>query len=302
MAEIDPKTANVLYHDAAARSYDEKWSISFDERSMSYVRDRAERMLPKPRYERVLEIGCGTGFFILNLWQVGYVGEAHVTDISTAMLQACVENARRLGCEVLPRPADAEGLPYGDGSFDLVLGHAFLHHIPEPPAALEEIHRVLAPGGAVFIAGEPTRAGDRIAEASRSAVRAAIRGADRVALGQLRNGDHRHASDPQDDRILRELEFAVDLHTFEPADVERWTSDAGFVRIRTETEELLSSVFGWGARTLQAEARPGLLGRRWPAFTYRAYLRLYGIDRLLYRFVPKRLFYNLLLYGEKPQV
>ena len=45
--KLDPKTANILYHDAAARSYDEKWSISFDERCVSYVRDRAERMLPR---------------------------------------------------------------------------------------------------------------------------------------------------------------------------------------------------------------------------------------------------------------
>ena len=55
--KLDPKTANILYHDAAARSYDDKWSISFDERCLSYVRDRADRMLPRSSYDRVLEIG-----------------------------------------------------------------------------------------------------------------------------------------------------------------------------------------------------------------------------------------------------
>lgn len=297
MAAIDPKTANVLYHDAAARSYDEKWSISFDERCIAYVRDRAERMLPKPRYERVLEVGCGTGFFILNLWQAGYVGEAHVTDISTGMLKVCAENARRLGCDLRPRVADAEGLPYEDGTFDLVVGHAFLHHLPDPEAGLAEMYRVLAPGGAAFIAGEPTRAGDRIANSARTFVRSALQGADRVTFGALRNGQQREPA-TDDQRVLRDLEFAVDLHTFEPDDVTGWARQAGFVRVRTETEELLASVFGWGARTLEAEVRPALFPGGWAAFTYRNYLRLYGIDRLLYRFVPKRLFYNLLFYGE----
>src|SRR5439155_10805827 len=117
--KLDPKTANILYHDAAARSYDDKWSISFDERCIAYVRDRAERMLPRTSYDRVLEIGSGTGFFLLNLWQAGFVKEAHATDISPAMLQACGENARRLGCDVKLQTVDAERLPFEDDSFDL---------------------------------------------------------------------------------------------------------------------------------------------------------------------------------------
>ena len=67
LTSLDLVTANVLYHDAAARSYDAKWAISFDDRCVDYVRRRAERMLPRRRYDRVLEIGSGTGFFLLNL-------------------------------------------------------------------------------------------------------------------------------------------------------------------------------------------------------------------------------------------
>ena len=113
---LDPKTANVLYHDAAASTYDRKWAISFDERSRSYVGDRAERMLPRSRYERVLEVGCGTGFFLLNLWQCGYVGEATGCDISPGMLEACGANARRLGFEVrlISSKQDGTGEPSRD--------------------------------------------------------------------------------------------------------------------------------------------------------------------------------------------
>lgn len=296
---LDPKSANVLYHDAAAGSYDEKWSISFDERSIRYVSERADRMLPRQRYGRVLEVGTGTGFFLLNLWQAGYVDEAHATDVSTGMLQACLENARRIGCDLQARPGDAERLPYEDRTFDLVVGHAVLHHLPDPRGALEEIRRVLIPGGAVFIAGEPTRVGDRLAERARTAARTVFRTADRLAGGRFLHGPPSPAT-TDDERILRDLEGEVDLHTFDPEAVGRWAREVGFGNVRVETEELLSSIGGWALRAIEAEARPGLFGARWAGFAYRSYLRLYALDRLLYRVLPKRLFYNLLLFGEKP--
>jgi ubiquinone/menaquinone biosynthesis C-methylase UbiE len=297
--KLDPKTANILYHDAAARSYDDKWSISFDERCVSYVRDRAERMLPRPSYDRVLEIGSGTGFFLLNLWQAGYVKEAHATDISSGMLQACGENARRLGCDVKLRVADAEGLPFDDESFDLVVGHAFLHHLPDWERGLREAYRVLAPGGAIFFAGEPTRLGDRLAGVVKRWTAGAAAVAARIRPDLVRPPPASPRTD--DERILRDLEFAVDLHTFDPGDVGRRAREIGFTDVHTETEELVSSLVGWTVRTIEARARPGLLGERWGMFAYRTYLRLYHLDqRHLYGILPKRLFYNLLLYAEKP--
>jgi ubiquinone/menaquinone biosynthesis C-methylase UbiE len=296
---LDPKTANVLYHDAAARTYDRKWAISFDERSRSYVRERAERMLPRSRYGRVLEVGCGTGFFLLNLWQSGYVEDPNGCDISPGMLEACGENARRLGCKISLRAGDAERLPYDDGEFDLVVGHAFLHHLPEPTQAMGEMFRVLRPGGAVFVAGEPTMLGDRIATMAK---RAAWRGFEVVARirPELRRPPAPEPATEQD-RIVRDLEFAVDLLTFEPTEVERWASAQGFERIRTETEELTAALFGWSVRTVEALARPGLVTERWGNFAYRSWLRLYRLDQgLLYGLVPKRAFYNLLLYAERP--
>ena len=298
-AKLDPKRANILYHDAAARSYDDKWSISFDERCVAYVRDRAERMLPEDTYDRVLEIGSGTGFFLLNMWQAGFVKEAYATDISPGMLQACGENARRLGLDVQLRTADAEGLPFEDESFDLVVGHAFLHHLPDWEQALRDAYRVLAPGGAIFFAGEPTRLGDRLAGISK-------RNARRLTdlAGVFRRGILNPPKPPptnEDERILKDLEFAVDLHTFDPADVERRCRELGFTNIRTETEELLSSLVGWAVRTVESRVRPGALGADWGQFAYGMYLRLYDVDqRYLYRVLPKRAFYNLLLYAEKP--
>ena len=77
-ARSDTKLAQVLYHDWEAETYDDKWSISYDERCIDYARgrfdravlgqDEAQEALP---YGRALELGCGTGFFLLNLMQAG---------------------------------------------------------------------------------------------------------------------------------------------------------------------------------------------------------------------------------------
>ncbi len=195
-ARLDPKAANALYHDAAARAYDGKWAISFDDRCLRYVRERAERMLPGRSYGRVLEIGAGTGFFMLNLWRAGLVAEAHAIDISTGMLAVCAENARTIGCDVRLRVADAERLPFDNGVFDLVVGHAILHHLPSPGAAIEEAYRVLVPGGDLLIAGEPTRRGDRRAKRVGRTVGATVRGAAR----RSRRCDRRRGRGPTPNR------------------------------------------------------------------------------------------------------
>jgi ubiquinone/menaquinone biosynthesis C-methylase UbiE len=298
VAVLDPKAANERYHDAAASTYDAKWSISFDPAAQLYVRERARRMLPERRYGRVLEVGTGTGFFLLNLWQAGYVEEAHATDISAGMLEVCRLNGELLGCEVRTRAADAEGLPYDDASFDLVTGHAFLHHLPEPPAAIAEMVRVLRPGGTLFIAGEPTRWGHRIAGVSKWAARTAFRAA--AALPGLHLREEAPPPATEEERTLRDLEFEVDLHTFAPADVETWARAAGLEDVRVETEELVAACVGWAFRTMEGEARPGLFGHRWGRFAFRAWRTLFAFDRRLEGVVPRGLFYNLLLVGRKP--
>jgi ubiquinone/menaquinone biosynthesis C-methylase UbiE len=54
-----------------------------------------------------------------------------------------------LGAEL--RVADAESLPFGDASFDLVYSHGVLHHTPDIGRAINEVHRVLKPGGTALV-------------------------------------------------------------------------------------------------------------------------------------------------------
>ena len=105
---------------------------------------------------------------------------------------------------------------------------------------------------------------------------------------------------PDQGQPLTDLEWDVDLHTFDPHDVFGMAGRQGFDHVRVETEELLSSMVGWAVRTFEAEAPPGLLGPRWASFAYRAWRSLYAVDAsILYRIVPKDRFYNLLVSGEK---
>jgi ubiquinone/menaquinone biosynthesis C-methylase UbiE len=298
-AILDPKTANVLFHDAAARSYDSKWAIAYDRRCVEHVRVRAQRMLPRRRYDRVLDVGCGTGFLLLNLWLAGYVGEPHGCDISPGMVRICAESARQIGCEIQLRVADAEHLPYADATFDLVVVHAVLHHMPDVSATLGELRRVLRHGGTLLVAGEPTTHGDRMAKAVGRWTAAAVRALARVAP-PLRRPPSSATKLTPDQRIMRDLEWKVDLHTFVPAELGRLVEEAGFDAIRIETEELVSSLVGWAVRTVEAEVPAGILGRRWGWAAYRTYRVLSGLDAVLYRFLPQDLFYNLLLTADRP--
>ena len=146
-------------------TYDEKWSISFDERCINYARDRFVHVAGPAGwpYGRSLELGCGTGFFLLNLKLAGVLDEAHVTDLQPGHGRGGPAQRRRSRLRVEGRVADAEPLPYDDDTFDLVVGHAVLHHIPDVEQALREVLRVLKPGGRFVFAGEPTRYGDVVA-------------------------------------------------------------------------------------------------------------------------------------------
>ncbi len=300
-ARDDPKRANVLYHDWEAGSYDEKWSISYDERCVAYARDRFAYVAgwPDTPYPRALEIGSGTGFFLLNLMQAGLATRGSVTDISPGMVSVARRNAESLGLDVDGRVADAETIPYEDASFDVVVGHAVLHHIPDVQRAMREVLRVLKPGGRFVFAGEPTRHGDLIA---RRLSRATWWAATRVTTLRPLAGWRRPQPELDELSQAAALEAVVDLHTFPPAALRRMAIAAGAVDVSVRTEELTAAWFGWPVRTFEAAVRPGKLGWDWAVFAYRTWLRLSAVDRRLARVVPAGMFYNALVTGIRPGV
>src|SRR5437667_5666182 len=92
---------------------------------------------------RILDIGCGTG---ANLEMLSRFGEAEGVDVSTEALAFC----RERGLQNV-RQGEAEHLPYEDGSFDLVTALDVVEHLDDDVAGLQEMRRVLRPGGYAFL-------------------------------------------------------------------------------------------------------------------------------------------------------
>ncbi|MDT4903259.1 MAG: hypothetical protein QOH52_1275 [Pseudonocardiales bacterium] len=297
-AWTDPKLANILYHDWEAGTYDEKWSISFDERCIDYARERFAHVAGTDGwpYATSLELGCGTGFFTLNLKLAGVIEQGHVTDLSPGMVEVAQRNARSLGFEVEGRVADAERLPYDDATFDIVIGHAVLHHIPDLHLAFSEILRVLKPGGRFVFAGEPTRHGDYVArKLSRFTWWAAT---NLTRLPQLAAWRRPQAELDKSSRAAA-LEAVVDIHTFVPDELETMARGAGATDVRVATSELLASWFGWPVRTFECAVPKDKLGLRWANFALKGWQRLSAIDARLEGAVPRGLFYNAEITGLK---
>lgn len=297
----DSKLANVVYHDWESASYDDKWSISFDDRCVSYAQDVLHKIAPEipTPVEVAVEFGSGTGFFLLNLMQAGLAQRGIVTDISSGMVRTAVDQGRSLGLDISGLACDAEALPLAEGSVDLVLGHAVLHHIPDVDAALREILRVLKPGGAFVIAGEPTTWGDRIARNLSRATWWATTHAMRIP-----GVPSTYVRDETSVAQLSEaaaLESVVDIHTFDPDRLAAAAMRAGAVDVRTRTTEFTAAWFGWPVRTFEAAMPAGALGFGWANFAYRTWQRLYSFDHtIIERIVPQRFFYNVSITGCRP--
>ena len=291
------KEVNERYHDAAASSYDSKWGIDFGAVGQEQVGGKLRKALgrrPDRPYGDALEIGAGTGYFSLNLLRAGAIERATATDISPGMLAALEENADRLGVEVRTAAAEAETLPFPDESFDLVFGHAVLHHIPDLEQAFSEFNRVLRPGGTLAFCGEPSRYGDLLAAIPK---RTALITAP---LWRWVMGAAARPEGPEAETNGRALEPEVDVHAFSPGDLKRFCERAGMVGVRVRGEELLASIHGWTVRTLEASADPDQVPRRWRRFAFRSYLALQRLDnQVLEPRLPPQLFYNLLVSARR---
>ncbi len=254
----------------------------------------ARRRAANRPFGDALEIGSGTGYFSLNLLQLGLVERVTATDISPGMLAALRASARRLRLDVATACTEAEALPFADQSFDLVFGHAVLHHIPDLARAFGEFHRVLRPGGALIFCGEPSRYGDRIAAVpKRAGVLAAplwrrMVGASALPANRFWSADG------------HELEPEVDVHAFIPSQLRGLIGDAGFGEVHLRGEELVANAYGWWLRTLESSAEPDQVPFSWRHFAYRSYMALQRVDSsLLEPRLPPELFYNLVLSARK---
>jgi SAM-dependent methyltransferase len=247
-------------------------------------------------FNRGLEVGAGTGYFTLNLMRAGVLREAVATDISPGMLTALSASAAELDLPVETRECEASSLPFEDDSFDIVFGHAVLHHLPDLAGAFREFRRVLQPGGVVAFCGEPSRHGDRISTLPKRGA-LAVAPLWRALMGASERQSSNGAGPSEEDR----LEGVVDVHAFTPGELKGQVRTAGFEEVRVRGEEFAASLFGWANRTLEATAEPAEVPWAWRVYAYRGYLLLQRLDRsLLEPRLPPALFYNLLVSARTP--
>ncbi|MEX2556072.1 MAG: methyltransferase domain-containing protein [Actinomycetota bacterium] len=137
---------------AHARSYDVLAGIFFGGRRRSVYARLAAESGARPG-DRVLEVGCGTGYFTrLMAEAVTPGGTAQGVDPSGDMIAYARRHTGLANCTFSEGIAEALDAP--DGSYDVVVSSLVVHHLPEDlrPQVIREMFRVLRPGGSVLIA------------------------------------------------------------------------------------------------------------------------------------------------------
>ncbi len=106
-----------------------------------------------PDEATILELGCGTGvLWLKNRERIPAGWRVTLTDLSEGMLHAAQQELRQVAHHFSFAVVDAQAIPYPDGSFDAVFAHFMLFHVPDRSLALQEIRRVLRPGGRLYAA------------------------------------------------------------------------------------------------------------------------------------------------------
>jgi len=101
------------------------------------------------RGKQILEVGCGPGVDLVQLASAG----AHVTavDLTPEAVSLARQHLAVRGLPGTVQEANAERLPFDEGTFDIVYSHGVLHHTVDTQGAIDEVRRVLKPGGEAVI-------------------------------------------------------------------------------------------------------------------------------------------------------
>ncbi|MGN6475177.1 MAG: methyltransferase domain-containing protein [Mycobacteriales bacterium] len=139
--------SQLQFDDNVARQLEKMYGSRDAVRRRGLVRDALAVSLG----ERVLDVGCGPGFYLAELIEsVGPEGSLVGVDMSESMLTiAAAKTAERPNVEL--REGNALQLPVADGDFDAALCVQVLEYVEDATAAIAEIRRTLRPGGRVVL-------------------------------------------------------------------------------------------------------------------------------------------------------
>ncbi len=137
----------IVFDEEMARQLEAVYRIRDAVRRRGLVREK----LAAKRGEHILDVGCGPGFYCLELADaVGEEGAILGIDSSDPMLSLAERRCEGLA-QVSFEQGDALSLPVEDETFDAALSVQVLEYVEDVPAALDQIHRALRPGGRVVI-------------------------------------------------------------------------------------------------------------------------------------------------------
>jgi ubiquinone/menaquinone biosynthesis C-methylase UbiE len=141
----------VFSDEAAAEAYARGHNKMAERFGVEYARKLSARGF---RQGRILDVGCGSGAMNLVLARRFPDSEIVGIDLSEPLLRLAREGAEaaNLGERVRFERADVQEIPYDDDSFDVVINTNMVHLVEDPVRMLDEMERVLVPGGFLFIA------------------------------------------------------------------------------------------------------------------------------------------------------
>ena len=138
------------YEDNFAWAAKDGFPREVEEYRHRHLKGRVQEWLSGRSFERVLEIGCGSGYFLFKVNESLRQSAKTLAGLEVSyeqLLKFCARFKRFPQVECLPVLASAESIPLPDSSFDLVVSSEVLEHILHPDIAMREIYRVLKPGG-----------------------------------------------------------------------------------------------------------------------------------------------------------